>query len=122
MANIIPFKGIRPSRDKVHLVASRSVDGYNTAELHDKLASNTYSFLHVISPDFSDGKRSKPGTIERLQKAKAKYLKFVEEEVFVTDDKPTYYIYQQLKDGNVYTGIIGCSSIDDYFNGVIKIH
>ena len=122
MANIIPFKGIRPSRDKVHLVASRSVDGYNTAELHDKLASNPFSFLHVISPDFSDGKRSKPGSVERLQKAKAKYLKFVEEEVFVTDDKPTYYIYQQLKDGNVYTGIIGCSSIDDYFNGVIKIH
>jgi uncharacterized protein (DUF1015 family) len=122
MATIIPFKGIRPSRDKVHLVASRSVDGYNTAELHDKLASNPFSFLHVISPDYSDGKKSKPGSIERLQKAKAKYLKFVAEEVFLTDSEPSYYIYQQLKDGNVYTGIIGCSSIDDYFNGVIKIH
>ena len=122
MATIIPFKGFRPAKDKVHLVASRSVDGYNTAELHDKLASNPYSFLHVISPDFSDGKKSKPGSIERLQKAKAKYLKFVEEEVFVRDNEPSYYIYQQLKEGNTYTGIIGCSSIDDYFNGVIKIH
>lgn len=122
MAVIIPFKGIRPAKDKVHLVASRTVDGYNTAELHDKLASNPYSFLHVISPDYSDGKKSKPGSIERLQKAKAKYLKFVAEEVFVTDEKPTYYIYQQIKEENVYTGIIGCSSIDDYFDGVIKIH
>lgn len=122
MATIIPFKGIRPAKDKVHLVASRSVDGYNKTELHDKLHGNPYTFLHVISPDFSDGKRSKPGSIERLQKAKAKYLKFVEEEVFVNDQLPGYYIYQQMKDGNVYTGIIGCSSIDDYFNGVIKIH
>ncbi len=122
MATIIPFKGIRPAKDKVHLVASRSVDGYNTAELHSKLASNPYSFLHVISPDFSDGKKSKPGSVERLQKAKAKYLKFVEEEVFIRDEQPAYYIYQQLKEGNIYTGIIGCSSIDDYFNGVIKIH
>ena len=122
MANIIPFRGIRPAKDKVHLVASRSVDGYNTAELHDKLASNPFSFLHVISPDYSDGKKSKPGSVERLQKAKTKYLKFVEEAVFVSDQEPSYYIYQQLKDGNIYTGIIGCSSIDDYFNGVIKIH
>ncbi|MGZ4158843.1 MAG: DUF1015 domain-containing protein, partial [Bacteroidia bacterium] len=77
---------------------------------------------HVISPDFSDGKKSKPGSVERLQKAKAKYLKFVEEGVFIKDNEPGYYIYQQQKDENIYTGIIGCSSIDDYFNGVIKIH
>ena len=122
MAKIIPFKGIRPVRDKAHLVASRSVDGYNNAELHDKLASNPYSFLHVINPDFSEGKKTKPGSVERLQKVKAKYLKFVTEKIFITDEQPCYYIYQQHKDENIYTGIIGCSSIDDYFNGIIKIH
>lgn len=122
MAKIIPFKGIRPAKDKVHLVASRSVDGYDKKELHDKLASNPYSFLHVISPDFKDGKRTKPGTPARLQKVKAQYLEFIKEDVFITDPLPSYYIYQQFKEGNAYTGIIGCSSIDDYFNGVIKIH
>lgn len=122
MATIIPFKGIRPSRDKVHLVASRSVDGYNKTELHDKLHGNPYTFLHVISPDFKDGKKTKPGSPARLQKVKAQYLKFIEEGVFVSDAAPSYYFYQQIKDGNIYTGIIGCSSIDDYFDGVIKIH
>jgi len=122
MATIIPFKGIRPAKDKVHLVASRSVDGYNKTELHDKLHGNPYTFLHVISPDYKDGKTSKPGSPERLKKAKKQYLDFLKEEVFVNDETPSYYIYQQFKDGNVYTGIIGCSSIDDYFEGVIKIH
>jgi uncharacterized protein (DUF1015 family) len=122
VAKIIPFKGIRPSKDKVHLVASRSVDGYDKKELHEKLASNPYSFLHVISPDFKDGKRTRPGTPARLQKVKSQYLQFIKEDVFITDEKPSYYIYQQFKEGNAYTGIIGCSSIDDYFNGVIKIH
>jgi uncharacterized protein (DUF1015 family) len=122
MATIIPFKGIRPAKDKVHLVASRSVDGYNKTELHDKLHGNPYTFLHVISPDYKDGKTSKPGSPERLKKAKKQYLDFLKEEVFVNDETPSYYIYQQFKDGNVYTGIIGCSSIDDYFDGVIKIH
>lgn len=122
MATIIPFKGIRPAKDKVHLVASRSVDGYNIAELNEKLRSNPFTFLHVISPDMSDGIRTKPGSDERLKKVKATYLEFIKEGVFVRDDQPCYYIYQQLKDGIVYTGIIGCSSIDDYFSGIIKIH
>lgn len=122
MATIIPFKGIRPAKDKVHLVASRSVDGYNKTELHDKLLGNPYTFLHVINPDFNDGKRTKPGSPARLQKVKAQYLDFIKEGVFVSDDQPGYYLYQQEKEGSVYTGIIGCSSIDDYFNGVIKVH
>lgn len=122
MAKIIPFKGIRPAKDKVHLVASRSVDSYTAPELNEKLRGNPYTFLHVINPDFADGKKSKPGSEERLQKVKAAYLRFRKEEVFVRDFDACYYVYQQLKDGVVYTGIIGCSSIDDYFNGVIKIH
>lgn len=122
MANIIPFKGIRPTKDKVHLVASRSVDGYNTAQLNDKLLSNPYSFLHIISPDISDGKKTKPGSDERLKKVKATYLKFLKDGVFVNDPQPCYYVYQQIKNTVIYTGIIGCSSIDDYFNGVIKTH
>jgi len=122
MATIIPFKGIRPVRDKVHLVASRSVDRYNLAELRSKLTENPFTFLHVINPDFDDQGKTKPGSTERLKKIKKKYLQFREEGIFVQDPSPAYYIYQQIKDGNVYTGIIGCSSIDDYFDGVIKVH
>ena len=122
MATVIPFKGIRPVKDKVHLVASRTVDGYNSSELNEKLVSNPFTFLHVINPDFSDGIKTKPGSTERLKKVKAKYLQFLKDKIFTQDTSPCYYIYQQAKGVNVFTGIIGCSSIDDYYNGVIKIH
>jgi uncharacterized protein (DUF1015 family) len=122
MATIIPFRGIRPAPDKVHLVASRAVDGYSSVDLNGKLKTNPFSFLQVINPDFSDGKRTKPGSPERLRKIKAKYLQFRKEHVFVQDAEPCYYIYRQQKSGQEYTGLIGCSSIDDYFSGVIKIH
>ncbi len=122
MATIIPFKAVRPAKDKVHLVASRAVDGYNANELHDKLVGNPYTFLHIINPDFSDRKKTKPGSPERLKKIKSKYLEFVEEGIFINDSQTCFYIYQQQKDGNIYSGIIGCSSIEDYFSGVIKIH
>lgn len=38
------------------------------------------------------------------------------------DDVACYYLYRQVKEGNTYIGIIGCTSIDDYMSGVIKIH
>ena len=120
MAKVIPFKAIRPQNDKVHLVASRSVDGYNPSELRDKLSGNPYSFLHVINPDFEDGIRTKPGSKERLLKVKNHFKKFIRENVFLRDENPCYYLYRQIKEGNEFIGIIACSSIDDYMNGVIK--
>lgn len=122
MAKVIPFRAIRPQNDKVHLVASRSVDGYNTSELREKLAGNPYSFLHVINPDFEDGIKTRPGSRERLQKVKDHFRKFVREKIFLRDEAPCYYLYRQIKEGNEFTGIIACTSIDDYMNGVIKIH
>lgn len=122
MAKIIPFTGIRPTKDKVHLVASRAVDGYNTADLHSKLRENPFTFLHIINPDFEDGTKSRPGSAERLHKIKQKFIKFNNDGIFQKDLIPSYYIYTQIKNEISFTGIIGCCSIDDYYNGVIKIH
>lgn len=122
MAIVKPFKAIRPVNDKVHLVASRTVDAYHAAELREKLIGNPFTFLHVINPDFDDHTPTKPGSPERLQKVKQRFYEFFEEEVFKKDELACYYIYRQIKDKNTYTGIIACSNIDDYLNGVIKIH
>ncbi|MGZ4037234.1 MAG: DUF1015 family protein, partial [Bacteroidia bacterium] len=122
MAKVIPFRAIRPENDKVHLVASRSVDGYNLAELRDKLEGNPYTFLHVINPDFDDGVRTRPGSKERLLKVKSAFKKFVREHIFKRDERPCYYLYRQIKEDMTFVGIIACTSIDDYMDGVIKIH
>jgi uncharacterized protein (DUF1015 family) len=122
MATIIPFKGIRPAADKAHMVVTRSADNYKKEILNHKLETNPYSFLQIINPDFEDGKRTKPGSAERLKKIKARFVDFIKEETFIRDHKPCYYLYQQFKGGNIYTGIIGCSSVDDYEKGIIKKH
>ncbi|MCC6371255.1 MAG: DUF1015 domain-containing protein [Bacteroidia bacterium] len=122
MATVLPFKAFRPSNDKVHLVASRSVDGYHASELKDKLSGNPYTFLHVINPDFHDGEHTKPGSRERLSKVKKRFKSFVREKILKRDEKPAYYIYRQIKNDHEYLGIIACTSIDDYMNGVIKVH
>lgn len=122
MATVLPFKAIRPVVDKVHLVASRSLDFYNRADLKDKLAGNPYTFLHVINPDYDDGQRTRPGSKERLLKIKSKFKSFLKERILLHDEKPAYFIYRQRKAGVEFTGIIACTAIDDYLNGTIKIH
>ncbi|WP_317898113.1 DUF1015 domain-containing protein [Aurantibacillus circumpalustris] len=122
MATVLPFKAIRPTSDKVHLVASRSVDGYNLPELKEKLSGNPYTFLHVINPDFEDGIRTRPGSKERLTKVKKRFKSFIKEKILRRDEKAAYYIYRQIKNENEYIGIIACTSIDDYLSGVIKVH
>ncbi len=122
MAIIRPFRGIRPAKDKVHLVASSAVDSYSSAKLNSRLSENPYSFLHIIKPEFKEKVRSKPGSPELLQKIKKKFLQFIDEGTFYQDKEESFYIYQQIIDGNVSTGITACANIWDYYNGVIKVH
>lgn len=121
MAIVVPFKGIRPAGDKVHLVASRSVDSYSNAAINSKLAENPYSFMHVVRPEFGQAVKTKSGP-ELYKKVKRKFEQFRESKILVQESAPAFYIYRQEKEGNAHTGIIGCSSVHDYFNDVIKIH
>ncbi len=122
MANVLPFKAIRPCRDKVHLVASRSYITYSTEELKEKLDGNPYTFLHILNPDYKAENKTEANTPERFKLIKHRFEDFVKEQIILQDDKPYYYIYRQIKNGHPYVGVIGTASIEDYENKVIKKH
>ncbi|MBL4623751.1 MAG: DUF1015 domain-containing protein, partial [Flavobacteriales bacterium] len=122
MANIIPFRAIRPAKDKVHMVVSRSIVVYSRRILNAKLEMNPYSFLHVIKPEHFDKRKSKPASSQLFSKVRKKFEAFCEEKILVKDDNESLYIYRQIKPEGTYTGIIAGVSIDDYINGKIKVH
>jgi uncharacterized protein (DUF1015 family) len=122
MAQILPFAGIRPLPELAASVSSRSPDRYTPEELQDTLNRNPHSFLQIIFPDHADGQVTKPGSPERLRKIKSRYVEFRQNGYFLQDTKPVYYIYRQETPDHCYTGIIACSSVNDYEQGVIKIH
>ena len=76
MADIVPFKAVRPKRSKVHLVSSRPYYTYEKSHLKAKLETNPYSFLHVINPEFKKNHGTKPNSIERFNLVKDQYEKF----------------------------------------------
>lgn len=122
MATIIPFKAVRPVRDKAYLVSSMPAYIYPKHILEAKLESNPYTFLHVINPEFRTDNKTQPNSIERFEKVKEKFKKFSDEGIFTQDEKESYYIYRQITSTNTYLGLITGIAVDDYLNGTIKVH
>lgn len=122
MARIRPFRAVRPTADKVHLVASRSYVTYTPAKLKDKLDYNPYSFIHIINPEHRQRRKSRPNSDKRFHKVREKYHQFMDEGVFFKDEKPSFYIYRQIHHGHSHTGIISGVAVDDYLQGDICIH
>lgn len=122
MTKVAPFKAIRPVRDKAHLVASRPFYTYEQSILEAKLKDNPFTFLHIINPEFNSGEYTEPNSMERFEKVRATFDRFMEEGILREDEKPCLYLYRQTQNGHSYTGIIGGASIDDYENNVIKKH
>ena len=121
MANVIPFKAVRPTRDKVSLVASRSYQTYTQNERDSRMAYNPFSFLHIVNPGYKYHKELKGS--ERYDMVRNRYLEFKEEGIFIQDNEPGYYIYKIVnREGQVFNGIVAAVSIEDYKNDLIKKH
>jgi uncharacterized protein (DUF1015 family) len=122
MAQIKPFKAIRPTRDKANLIASRPFYTYKKNVLGAKLESNKYSFLHVINPEFNKKDRTQPNSIERFEKVREKYEEFIEKGYFLKEKEACYYLYRQQTGEDDFLGIICGVSAEEYRQGKIKVH
>lgn len=122
MTKIIPFKAIRPTRDKVQLVASRPYYTYTQQMLDAKLDGNPYTFMHIINPEFREEIKTEPNTPERFQKVRNKFDEFVHEGIFIQDESPCFYIYKQTTPNNTYVGIVAGASIEELNSNKIKKH
>ena len=122
MAIFKPFRAIRPTNDKVHLVASRSFHNYSKKELEVKLSSNPFTFIHVINPEFGLPDHTEYNSEELFHKVKAKFEEFLDEGIFEQDNQEAFYIYNQTTPYNDFTGIIGLTGTNDYRDDRIKKH
>lgn len=121
MATIIPFKAVRPTRDKISLIASRSYDDYSKKERKSRLRDNPYSFLQILNPGFKYHKRISGE--RRYTLVRNRYQEFKEGGIFIQDEKPCYYFYKKVsRDGQEFKGIIAVASSWEYEKDIIKRH
>jgi uncharacterized protein (DUF1015 family) len=122
MAILKPFKGIRPKKELVERVACRPYDVLDEKEARVEANGDEISFYHVIKPeiDFPDGYNVYAPEI--YEKGKSNFEKMRADGVFFQDQQDCLYIYAQTMNGRRQYGIVGCASVDDYLNDIIKKH
>lgn len=122
MANIHPFKGLRPVTNKVEKIASPPYDVLNSEEAREMAKENELSFLHVVKPeiDLPESTHIYDDTV--YQKGKDNLQKLISEGHMEQDEKPTYYVYKQIMGDFEQVGLVVCASIEDYENDIIKKH
>ncbi len=122
MAILKSFRGYRPPQNIVKELASRPYDVLNSTEARSEVIGNDFSLLHIIKPEIDLAEGVNLYSEEVYNKAKDNFEKFKANKWLLQDDEEYLYIYAQTMFGKTQYGIVGCASVDDYMNNVIKKH
>ena len=122
MPTVTPFKSVRPTPALAARVAALPYDVYNRKEALEVVKKEPLSFLKIdrAETQFSDDVDTYAPEV--YDKAKEMLEAMIADGTFIMEEKPCYYIYELIMDGRSQTGIVACSSVDDYQNQLIKKH
>ncbi|MGX7420376.1 DUF1015 domain-containing protein [Carnobacterium gallinarum] len=122
MVKIKAFKGIRPNTQDAQKIASLPYDVLNTEEARVLGDKNSQSFLHIDKAEIDLAKEVSPYADEVYQKAAENLQTFLQKEWLIKETTEKFYIYELTMNGRSQTGLVVCTSIDDYLNEKIKKH
>jgi len=122
MATIRPFKAVRPAKEFAEKVISLPYDVMNREEAARMAENNPYSFLHICRSEIDLPEQDNPYHPDVYLKAKENLERFIQEGIFIEDKEPALYLYKQVMDGRVQTGIVCTVSVDEYQDNTIKKH
>lgn len=122
MAVVKPFRCVRPAPEVVSQVAALPYDVYSRKEAKEEVQGKPLSFLNIDRPETQFPDDYDMYSEQVYLKAKELLNDRIADRTFVTGTVDAYYIYELTMDGRTQTGIVACSSIDDYLNGIIKKH
>lgn len=122
MAVFKAFNAYRPAVKNQSLIPALPYDVMNSDEAREMVKGNPLSFLHVDKAEVDLDKDVDLYSPLVYQKARENLLWLENTGALIKDEEPCFYIYKQIMNGREQVGIVGCASIDDYKNNVIKKH
>jgi uncharacterized protein (DUF1015 family) len=118
-----PFEAVRPaSQELAEKIASLPYDVIDSIEARELARGNPFSFLHVVKPEIDLDPNTNPYDVTVYEKGKENLEKFKERGWLIQDEKPYFHVYRQIMGGCSQSGIVGCVSAQDYWDGKIKKH
>lgn len=122
MVLVKAFKGIRPKPAYAAKIAELPYDVVNSQEAKELAQNNPYSYFHIDKAEIDLPEDVSPYSEEVYQKAAENLAQNLEKGWLVKDNHPNFYLYQLTMNGRSQTGLVACTSIDDYIAGKIKKH
>jgi len=122
MANIKPFRGLRPPKNIAEELACLPYDVMNSHEAAQMAEGKEKSLLRITRAEIECPEVKDIHSETVYNKALENFRDFQEKGWLVQDAEPKYYIYAQTMNGHTQYGIVGGASCTDYENGLIKKH
>jgi len=122
MAVVRPFRGLRPPRSIVRDLSCLPYDVMNVDEARIMAEGKDCSLLHITRAEIDLPPDTDIHSEEVYKRSVENFTAWRSKGWLIKDDEPYFYIYAQTMDGRTQYGIVGCASVDDYLNGVIKKH
>lgn len=78
--------------------------------------------MHVITAAYGLNDDDDRSLLERYKEVRSRFDEFTQNGIFFRDEIPQFYVYQQIKPGQSFTGVIAAVSIEDFVEGHVKKH
>jgi uncharacterized protein (DUF1015 family) len=122
MATVKPFRGLRPPSAIAGDLACLPYDVMNSEEAQAMASGKECSLLHITRSEIDLPADTDVHSEEVYSKSAENFRKWQTKGWLVQDKDPKFYIYAQTMGERTQYGIVGCASVDDYLNGIIKKH
>lgn len=122
MADIKPFKALRPKAEFISTISCLPYDVISRKEAADVIKRFPDSFLKVVKPESTISMHKSLSSMELAKIAARNLNDFIKRKILVEDQERCFYIYQQSNASFQRTGIVACLSVEDYKKGLIKPH
>ncbi|MBW6534432.1 MAG: DUF1015 family protein [Mariniphaga sp.] len=122
MANVKPFRGLRPPKEIIEELACLPYDVMNSEEAEQMAEGKEKSLLRITRAEIECPGVEDIHSETVYNKALENFKAFQEKDWLAQDVEEKYYIYAQTMNGRTQYGIVGGASCADYENGLIKKH
>jgi uncharacterized protein (DUF1015 family) len=122
MAVVKPFYGLRPPSKIAKDLSCLPYDVMNAEEARIMAQGKECSLLHITRSEIEFPPETDAHSDAIYKRSVDNFKLWQNKGWLVKDKEPHFYIYAQTMNGRTQYGLVGCASVDDYLNGIIKKH
>ncbi len=122
MALVKPFAALRPKPELAARICELPYDVMSSEEARALAAGNPLSFLRVSKPEIDLPPETNVHAPEVYARGGENFQKLIRDGALRQDAQPCFYLYRQVMDSHVQTGLVAAASCEEYQRGIIRKH